>query len=468
VLGWLCALSGLFTLAGGVLTPATLILVALLRMRREPSDWRRESINVAAGIALVALGAAIASPPLVHHAPLRAASVLDFLTTLALGLAWPWSRVPAIGMSVWLPLLAVAVAALRRDVHLSATERFAGVLAPWVLLQAAALAYGRGAHGPPPISRYMDLLSWTVLVNGIAFLGLVQREGSRRLGMQAAFAVWIAIQTVGVVRVSRAELDHLGPRQPWSRAHLQNVARFMVTGDVAWFRTLPAPDQSPYPDAAILANGWLRHPYIRGIMPSGVREPLRIAPGPGVAPVFVRGGVPGGLPVDPLRVAWGSFTAEGAAARGRFESRPLASCVMRKRLRIEVAGDQSGGGVRLALKSLSGGEFPVPLPGRLTNGWHAVTVPCPPGPFSIVADDASGDGWLAFREPVEIGSVSARIETLIRHSRIVQNLAAGLMLIAAALSFWVYAGRHRGRPLPAGGVTPIDTAPSAPGAATAV
>jgi hypothetical protein len=296
----------------------------------------------------------------------------------------------------------------------------------------------------------MDLLSWTVLVNGIAFLGLVQRvpaEGSRRRGLQAALAVWIAVQAFGIVRVSQTELVHLNQRQPWFRAHVQNVAQFMVTGDAAWFRTLRAPDQQPYPDAAILANGWLRHPYVRGIMPSDVREPLRIAPSPGAAAVFVRDGVPGGVPVDRLRVAWGSFTGEGAAARGRFESRPLATCVMRKRLRIEVAGDARGGGMRLALKSLSGEEFPVPLNGQLTSRWHPVTVPCPAGPFSIVADDASGDGWLAFREPVEIGSVSALNETLIRRSRIVQNLAAGLMLVAAALSVWLYAGRHRGRPL---------------------
>ena len=99
--------------------------------------------------------------------------------------------------------------------------------------------YGRGAHGPPPISRYMDLLSWAVLVNGVAFLGLVQREGARRRGMQAALAVWIAVQAFGIVRVSQTELLHLGHRQPWIRAHVQNVAQFMVTGDVAWFRTLP-------------------------------------------------------------------------------------------------------------------------------------------------------------------------------------------------------------------------------------
>ena len=353
--------------------------------------------------------------------------------------------------------------------RLSATERFAAILAAWVLLQAAALAYGRGAHGPPPISRYMDVLSWTVLVNGIAFLGLVQRvsvEGLRRRGMQAALAVWIAVQAFGIVRVSQAELIQLNQRQPWFRAHVQNVARFMVTGDAAWFRTLRAPDEQPYPDAAILANGWLRHPYVRGIMPSDVREPLRIAPGPGVAAVFVRDGVPAGVPLDPLRVAWGSFTAEGAAGRGRFESRPLASCVMRKRLRIEVAGHAPGGGIRLALKSLSGEELPVPLNDQLTNRWHPVTVSCPPGPFSIVADDDSGDGWLAFREPVEIGSVSAWTEALIRHSRVVQNLAAGLMLISAALSVWLLMGRHRGRPLPGGGMTPVDTAPSGPEAAT--
>jgi hypothetical protein len=358
-------------------------------------------------------------------------------------------------MSVWLPLLAVAAAALRRKLQLNGTERFAAILAAWVVLQAAALAYGRGAHGPAPISRYMDLLSWTVLVNGIAFLGLVQRvpvAGSGRRGLQTAVAVWIALQAVGIVRVSQSELVTLNTaRQGWFRAHVQNVAQFMVTGDVAWFRTLRPPEQSPYPDAAILANGWLQHPYLRGIMPSDVREPLRIVVRPGVAAVFVRDGIPRGVPVDPLRVAWGSFTGEGAAARGRFESRPLASCVMKKRLRIEVAGLAPGGGMRLALKSLSGEEFPVPLNDQLTNRWHPVTVTCPPGPFSIVADDASGDGWLAFREPVEIGSVSAPIEALIRHSRIVQNLAAGLMLISAALSVWLYAGRHRGRPLQAQG-----------------
>lgn len=449
-LGWICALCSLFTLAGGILTSVTLVSSAAVRAIRDAPSRRPELINVAIGCAVCALGASIASPPLAHHAALRAASLRDFVTTLALGLSWPWVTSPLLGITVWLPVAILVTAALRRREPLSGLGQLALIFGSWVALQAAALAYGRGANGVPPFSRYMDLLSWSVLVNAMAGLALIQRasiERAFRPGLQLIFAAWIGFQVLGIARVSRAQLGVLAvERQGWFHLHVQNVRRFIVTDDVEWFRTLRAPDMAPYPDPAILANGWLSHPLIRRVLPSDVRAPLEVGARPGSSAAFARDALPGGMALDPLHKSWSSFTEGGAAARGRFESRPLQSCILHERLRIEVAGQGDLPALYLALKSLrSGEEFRISLPASLTTSWQAVTVPCLPDAFSIVADDTTATGWLAFRDPVEISSGSARTEWLIRHSRIVQNGAATLLLISALLTLWLHSPLKRGR-----------------------
>ena len=179
-----------------------------------------------------------ASPPLAHHGSARRHAT-RLRHPLGLGLAWPWVASPLIGVTVWLPLVILGAVTC-------VGESLSTVLDGWrrslehgsfcrrQLWPTAAARTGR------PISRYMDLLSWSVLVNAMAGLAMIQRASAQRAfrpGLELIFAAWIGFQMLGIVRVTRACHVLAAARQGWFHAHVQNVRQFIVTDDVEWFRT---------------------------------------------------------------------------------------------------------------------------------------------------------------------------------------------------------------------------------------
>ena len=105
--------------------------------------------------------------------------------------------------AVWLPLVALAVVVVVHRFRSSTFERLVLGLGSWVMLQAAAVAYPRGASGAVPASRYLDSLSFGLVVNTMALLFLLD-EGRRRfrvargcplerdgaLGLRSAQSAW--------------------------------------------------------------------------------------------------------------------------------------------------------------------------------------------------------------------------------------------------------------------------------------
>ena len=80
----------------------------------------------------------------------------------------------------------------------------------------------------------------------------------------------------------------------------------MRTDDLSVLAAHPYPFQLPFPDALLLANAWLRHPYLRGVLPSEIREPLKIALDSRNDGSFVTDGVYPTTPTDPGRRSLGS------------------------------------------------------------------------------------------------------------------------------------------------------------------
>lgn len=314
-LGWFCAVCGLFTAAGGVLTPVAIAAVIALKLANDWREWRESSITLGAAAVVFAFGIAIASPPLQPHAALKAHTVAEFAGALGRNLAWPWVGEPKLSMVMWLPLgVLLLVTALRRT-KTTAFERLTVGLGVWVALQAGAIAYGRGAGAPSPAPRYQDFLSLGFVANTMAMVvGLDRtRRGTmaRRLVM-GALVSWLLVSIVGVDRlVERTLVDLSVWRQRWS-AHASNVRRFIVTGDLTEFTSKQPLNELPYPDAQSLASV-LQDPYIRRILPAAVRAPVRVEPRVVTNEAFVpEGSYPASEPVE---VGWGSWVAESLIAR---------------------------------------------------------------------------------------------------------------------------------------------------------
>lgn len=433
LVGWLCAFCALLTSAGGLLTPLVLALIPLVRLAFDPGRWRDAAINTAMAGALLILGFALSSPPLPYHEPFKAGTPGAFATALARNLAWPWVERPALTLVMWAPFAALVATLGRRLQRPTRSDELIGVLAVWVLLQAAALAYARGLGGQAPASRYMDVLSLGFVANAMSLIALLDRAPAHRFARPltlVTMTVWFVVAMLGLERLSTQTLTGgAAVRRAWMTSYVQTVRTFLATDDVAALVAKPYPYEVPYHNAPMLANGWLRHPYVRRILPSAIREPLHLVPRDDVGRAFVTNGVYPTVPLDRLRPARGSFWGQGNPVQGRFESQPVGPCQIAGHLKFEVSGYLGESGLTLEIEPLTreralNARVPA-LPGER---WVPARVACPPAEFAVVAVDSTSDLWFAFRDPVEIGWASAIVESLLARTQ-------KLFLFAIALSF---------------------------------
>jgi hypothetical protein len=429
LLGWACAASALFTSAGGVLTTAAIIAVMTLKLA---GDWheRRESlVTLTTAAAVMGLGMAVVSPPLSGHSPLGAHTAREFSSALAKNLAWPWSDHPELAIAMWLPVALLLVTVVWRRLRTTELERLIVAVGAWVVLNAGAIAYGRGAGGALPATRYMDFLSLGLVANAVTLVTLFDRARTRTIARRfalGAFAGWMVFAVAGVDRLTKQTLGDLAVWRQFFAAHAINVRRFVITNELAEFISKRPLNEIPYPIPQSVALT-LQDPYIRRILPAAVREPVRLEPRAVTNDAFV----PDGSPVnahDPLLRTWGSYSDRGRKAEGRFDSQPLAACQAGDRLRFPVSGYLGLPDQYFALTDLSSGrDVPIRPPTVPMEGWVDAIVRCPDHPFAITAIDAASDSWFAFREPVEDGWASLDAERLIRWSR-------GLFLASLALA----------------------------------
>ena len=161
---------------------------------------------------------------------------------------------------------------------------------------------------------------------------------------------------------------------------------------------------------------------------------MRVEPSVVTNNAFVEGGAYQTVPRDPLERSWGSFSERGNPSIGRFESEPIEAC-RAGRLRLQVAGYLGGKKQYLAVKDLrTGRETAVRIGALPREGWLETTVPCPEGPYALIAQDETPDTWFAFREPVEIGWGSSLAESLIARGRGLLFLSLGFAFLAARLT----------------------------------
>jgi hypothetical protein len=262
-----------------------------------------------------------------QHEVLKAVSFSAWFAALGRALAWPFSGPPVAAVAVYFPVLTLLISyCLKRRAVLNLersqpVEALVGV-AFWVVLQAAAIAYGRGGDGSQcPGSRHMDLLAPGVLVNLFAVVTLlsVNRQSSWiRCGANLAGTVWMMWVLYGVVGTSHDQFSQCLARHGGIRSDEEHVRAYVATRDRGYLEDasrplLPLPDPSQF---AML----LDDPSIRQILPAVVRAPLRIEKESDLGNGFVSGGYPREIAAPPYERTWGSFSTMGGSSQGAMES----------------------------------------------------------------------------------------------------------------------------------------------------
>ncbi len=434
--GIAAAAAGIFTMASGFLAVFAVLPIAVVRIIREPRRWKAGAVLLA-GALLVASAAISLSVHVSGHEIYKAQTTRAFIMAFGRDLAWPCMGNPWNALLMALPLALLALRYMlskRGDLR---AEELTLALGAWVVLQAAATAYARGGWGTSIASRYMDLLSIGMVVNVFSIVLLFRRHAGRRwerAALTILCAAWIAMCGTGLYGLVRYSLKAQVPLKKYhSELQVANVRAFVATDDVS--RLEGKRDQEiPFPCPYYLA-GILKDQHIEKILPASVRRPLPIPYEAGWQSAFARGGISPETPeLEDFENSFGSWSGDGAAGEGMFESLPARAPTL-PYLRFELTGFSPGAGLELRLCPVDGSEARVVATGSIEPGeWQSVTVRSPRGEFIVVASDRRPDAWLAFKEPVELGALSVAAEFLASIGPLV--LLCGL-IVTASSAVWM-------------------------------
>jgi len=387
-----------------------------------------------------------------YHESIKASDFRGWLHVFARCLAWPLSDAPFLSLLIYAPTMGLVAQQIRirqtspPTAQAAAAEFLIGI-AGWVVLQAAAIAYTRGGSAVDmPVSRYMDMLGIGVVANLFAALLLVQQlrtQGRRRVGMGVLAVACLAL----LVATAGVSWQQLGTRMP--RAGLlfpieETVRAYVATGDRRYLEGEPQPP-IPYPDAQHLGS-LLDDPTIRAILPAIVRTPVAVRVSAATAEAFVRGGLPPDLPVPPAEVTWGSFSALGNAAKGSLQTEPLTTDF--PYLRVEMAAGFEKGLSLHVLDEQRGRRNRI-RPAKPDGRWSADVVKVPGPTPMLTAEDKTSNGWIAFREPRELGRLSAWSERLLKVGPMITVAGLTLGCVIALAHLLAAAGKALRRRLAA-------------------
>ncbi|HAO78482.1 MAG TPA: hypothetical protein DCQ92_05795 [Verrucomicrobia subdivision 3 bacterium] len=132
-LGLAAAVMGLFTMASGLLAPMAVGGLLVLRAIKSRRIEKQNLITLAICLVVVGLGAA-AKVTMPEDAPLKAHTLMEFISAFARNLAWPFVSTPAMALLIPLPLAGLLAWYFRPNFQRSHTAEFLFALALWSAL----------------------------------------------------------------------------------------------------------------------------------------------------------------------------------------------------------------------------------------------------------------------------------------------------------------------------------------------
>jgi uncharacterized membrane protein len=422
---WWTGVAGLLlaclSMASGFFAVLVLLGLSALRLIKKRTLSRDSVILIALCCAVVAI-AFYYRTTVPAHAVIRATSLRGWANFFGSCLAWPFCMKSAVCLIMYLPAgLLVGRYLSKRSTALCETwgrqtEALIGVSA-WVILQAAAMAYLRGGGTvPPPVSRYMDILAFGALANFLAILLLVKELPNGTPGRQVGIVLatcWITGLGAGSVLISQRELSFRTVRTQSLYPVEETVRAYVATGDRKYLEGNPPP-KIPYPHASRLAM-LLDDPTIRSILPAAVRAPLRVEKAKDTENAFVPNGYAPAIQNPSYERGWGSYSAQGVAARGSMQSQSITTCL--HYLQFEMTGYMRKG-LSLVIQSEGTGKKARVIPtNREDEYWRLAYVAVPGENIRILADDDNVEEWFGFREPRELARFSYYADILTRRGK---------------------------------------------------
>lgn len=447
--GVIAATLALGSMATGFFAAAVVLGVAVLRLFRREVTVPGLKPTAAVCLLLVALGW-FSRVPAMGDDVFYAKSLADFGLSVLRSLQWPVvNRVPPyhvafwFALPLWLPWLWLGVLVVGGAP--SPGRRRLGwtllALGGWVLLQAGATAYARGAGGDPPASRYVDTLVFGAVTNAVALAWLIRENRGLGRALAGALAcLWLGVFAFG----SKGELEHnFAQDLPGIRSYYETCERsvraYIATGDEDFLQA----GSIPYPSVDLLIQR-LNLPELPALLPASVRQPLALEPSPaptsfmahdsrppqdrGTWSVGTATGYSPATPVLDNRRTWGSFGAKGPVL-GAWSSAPLVAHP--GWLLFETAGQLGQPGATLELRDATGESIlaevrPSATPG---DGWRTTYVRAPSEPFMVEARVTAPGRWLAFSEPVEMAPLSFAAHWLAKQGLLVAECAFGIGIL---------------------------------------
>jgi hypothetical protein len=273
-LGWLSGLLAFFANGAGLLVAIAALPVVALSLGFRGAPTRHTLIPLLVVLALLPVGWMLHAD-IPHHDYLRAKDWSGFLTVALHGLSWPWVN----SLWAWLPLQAPAVwlmmVLIKTRRRPDASERFLLGLAFWAMLQAAAIAWSRGAGLPDgrPLSRYQDPLLLGAAASFLILVRLITQHPRARI----AGLLWGGCLLAGLLTLSTHVLTlNLPFKRQQDATGLAQIHAYLATRDSRVF--VHAPGAAPLHPNSVVVQQVLDDPVLRPVLPVGFFDPTARPP----------------------------------------------------------------------------------------------------------------------------------------------------------------------------------------------
>jgi hypothetical protein len=263
-MGCVAAILGLFTMASGLLAPAAVCGLIILRSLKDRRLEKGNLITLAVGVAIFLTGVML-NVTKEEDRSFQAHSLSEFTAALTRNLSWPFYHMPVIPCLTVLPLALMLACYFRPNFQQPRTAEFLLVLALWSAMQSVAIAYGRANYGGDiPSSRYSDIFNILVIASVFAAVLLSQLWERHQFRNSFLAFVFVGIILCGLVHMQQIVVDHLlVPTRIRTLVSEERVQAFVATGNESDF--LERPTVPPDPN---LALSILRDPQLQTILPA--------------------------------------------------------------------------------------------------------------------------------------------------------------------------------------------------------
>ncbi|MFA6963003.1 MAG: hypothetical protein WC205_19780 [Opitutaceae bacterium] len=430
IVGSLCLLAGPFAMASGVLAALAVIAIrvlgAIARKRWTMAD------GCAVLVAVAAMGlSAIFWTRVPYHDVLHARTWGEFSLVVFRLLSWPWTGNFLVGLLLWLPwaMLVFSLLTGRKAV----TERALVIVAlgGWALAQILAMAWGRGAVMlvEQPLSKYLDVLVWGLVVNGCALM-IPGSGGQKTKRMRSVYlGGWLAVVFSGtmVLAWNAIEVDLAGHRLQTAE-QLERVSSFLKSDD---FSSLDGKTywQIPYPLPEVLADR-LRRARAAGILSpelQGAEYPFAQMRGISRIP-SLKIGLGADLP------AWRN--PEGRKGKWIWQSAEFHLSGGTWLWKTCAYGPAGPVGMEVvAVDEITKKETVIELHTQGIGGWQQWQMPLPEGLYRFRVSDWREQGLVAWVAPYRPGLLTRVSEWVSGYASLWGTLAlAGLAMVLASQS----------------------------------